>query len=1042
MTRRQLGLIAIAMGCALSVPAACTLSALAQTADDQTASAEELAHFERAVRPVLIDACGRCHGAKKQESGLRVDARDALLRGGHSGPAFVPGKPADSLLIQVVRHEHETKMPPDGKLTQSQVAALERWVRAGAPWPAAAAAANPVRGGALTDDERRFWSFQPLQPVSLPESTDSQALDPIDRFIAAARSAHGVAPVGQASRRVLLRRATLDMLGLPPTPEQLAEFDADDAPDALARVVDRLLASPRYGERFGRHWLDVVRYADTAGDGADYPVREAYLYRNYVIQAWNADKPFADFVREQVAGDALADEAAAQGRIAPDLYREQVIATGFLAVSKRFGYNINTEFQHLDIADSIEGLGRSLLGLSIGCARCHDHKYDPVNMADYYSLYGILASSQYAFPGGEEHKRPHNLAPLVPPAEQARRQTARQQQLAALDADIQRLARERAAIAAQLPSEPLTVEATLESQTLDQPLQPPFFQAGPNRVLADAQSPFTHLTPRGGRGARLEAGAPNDGIRLERKPGFSAAATPRVYFSVDFRSRSDAAAAPGAHRFYLGQGAIASLAWEASLTADAIHLRHGAEWERLATLEPMRWYNLQLEIDAAAKTYSGRLGQPGEWVEFRDKSLAPGWNGTIDTFFNDGVGRVAGARPSCDLDNLVLQAHPLPDRSMADPLPPDRLTELQTRLAKLDAEAAEAKGRRETAAAEPLFEYAYAVVEGKPINARIQKRGEPDRLGDEAPRRYLEVLGGEPVARPDSHSGRRDLADWIVRTDRPLAWRVIANRLWQWHFGAGMVRTSSDFGTRGDPPTHPELLEHLTTRLINNGGSLKRLQRDLALSFAYRLSSDNSSPIAAANLEIDPANRWLWRFSRRPLDAESIRDGMLELAGDLDRSMPGPHPFPPVDKWTFTIHYPFHAEFDSAHRSVYLMVQRARKHPYLSLFDGADPNLSTSERMMTTTPTQALYLLNASFVHDRSLSLARRLLNEHQTLEARTAWCVAAATGREANPADFAAAREFLSTYGRRSGVPVDSPAAWAAYARALLVSNGCLFVD
>lgn len=1035
----------------LWIAAICTtLAGTVGAAIAQTPDADELARFEREVRPLLIAACGSCHGAKKQESGLRVDSRAALVRGGDSGPAILPGDPARSLLFQAVKYEHEIKMPPDRKLRSDQIAALERWIKAGAVWPAEQVA-NAIRGGPLTEQERRFWAFQPLQHAVPPEiQQNSLANSPLDRFVVVEWERQKLRSAGLADRRTLLRRVTLDLTGLPPTPDEIAEFLGDESPDAWVRVVDRLLASPAYGERSGRHWLDVVRYADTAGDGADYPVREAYLYRNYVIRSLNADKPYGQFLREQIAGDILAREAAERGEISQEQYGDQVTATGFLAISKRFGYNITPEFQHLDIADAIEGLGRSVLGLSIGCARCHDHKYDPINMADYYSLYGIFASSQFSFPGGEEYKRPHQLAPLVPPTEAARREAEKQAKLTAFDEQLKRLADERAQWITKLPGGVSSPTLQFEDQPIGKPPQKPWFQAGPVLVLAESQSPFTDLVPRGTRGVRLESGEPHDGLRHEAKPGFAKAG--RVYFNIDFcnraaRPETATTDTPGAYRFYLGQGAIASLAWEASVTADSLHLRDGATFRKIAGIELNQWHSLRLEIDLATAKYSGQIGKPGAWTKFENLALAPGWNGTIDTFFCDGVGQVSGLRPTRDLDNLFLQSTPLPNRDNSPPLSDNERERIQERVAAIDAELAAKKAERDAEAKRTLYPVAYAVSEGKPTNARIQKRGEPDRPGDEATRRNLEILGAHPISTPDKTSGRRDLAEWLSSPQQALTWRVIANRIWQQHFGAGIVATASDFGTRGELPSHPELLDFLAQRLLQSEGSLKTLHRELVLMRSYRLASIDDPE----NLEADPRNRWLWKRSRKPLDAESIRDGMLATSGDLNRAMPGAHPFPPTESWGFTIHYPFSAHYDSAHRSAYLMVQRARKHPYLSLFDGADPNLSTSERLATTTPTQALYLMNDPFVHARAESLAKRALREQTDETERVRWLTELVTGRELSASEAASAREFVSRYRdafrtrMASGMGPSGDAdvaAWAALSRVLLTSNAYLFVD
>jgi len=768
----------------------------AARADDR----DDIALFENRVRPVLAAHCLKCHGASKQESGLRLDSKSLASKGGDRGPAIVPGDPEHSLLVQAARRSGDLKMPPDESLKPDEVAGLVEWIRHGATWPAEAVRPT-TRSGEITAAERQFWSFQPLAHTAPPDNHDrSWPRTPIDRFILARLETEHFHPVGPADKRTLIRRATFDLTGLPPRPDDVEKFASDESPVAFAKVVDRLLASPAYGERWGRHWLDVVRYADTAGETADYPVREAYRYRNYVLASFNADKPYDRFLHEQIAGDLEASHAA------PEQYEELVTATGFIAVSRRFGFDPEN-YQHLTIQDTIDTLGQAVLGLSLGCARCHNHKYDPVSAADYYALYGIFDSTQYAFPGSEEKKRPRDFLPAVSPNEAQRRKRARDVELAALTA----------------------------------------------------------------------------------------------------------------------------------------------------------------QLDAAKKP--------------------------------------PGTKPE------IVHA-------------------LATRKADLE--------RRE---AYPVL---YAVAEGQPRNARIQMRGEPARLGSEVPRRFLEILGGDPLPKGEKGSGRRELADWVTgRRAAPLAARVMVNRIWQHHFGYGLVRTENDFGMRGARPTHPELLDFLAARFIEGGWSIKTLHRLIMNSATYQLSSD----VDAATARLDPDDKWLESFRRRRLDAEEIRDSLLWLGGDLDRSVGGPHPFPPVETWGFTQHAPFTAVYETNRRSVYLMTQRIKRHPFLALFDGADTNVSTAHRDSTTVPTQSLFLMNDPFLHGQSLLFAERLIaaaaDDRQRIASAFQWTLA----RPPEPAEWERSATFVSNYLRElasSGLPAkeSSRLVWAAFARTLFARNEFLFVD
>ena len=987
--------------------------------------------FESNVRPLLVKHCQECHGEKKQEGSLRLDSRDGWLRGGERGQAIHPGQPENSLLIQAVKYEDsDLEMPPSNPLTEQEVAVLEAWVKRGATDPRTESATSTAMS---LEEAKNFWAFQPLKKPTPPHDTDStQTQNPIDAFVLAQLKKNNLSPVPVADRRTLIRRATFDLTGLPPTPGEIKAFVNDKSHDAFETVVKRLLDSPAYGERWGRHWLDVARYADTAGDGSDYPVREAYQYRNWVIDAFNKDQPFNEFIREQIAGDILARDGSAEE------YADRVTATGFLAIGKRYGYKASPTYQYLDFADVIDSVGRSLLGLSIGCARCHDHKYDPVSSEDYYALYGIMQSTKWAFPGGEEQKRPADFPPLVPAEEAAKRDKAKQQTLARLDREITALKQERA----ELNPKFLAGGADLgfESQKPGQPPGQPWVSAGPIEVTTKAQSPFDHIHPKGKVGVRLGSGQPTDGLRYVFENGLKATPGGKMHFSVDFRTVTDSLP-KGAFRFYLGRGVIQSLAVECSATSTEFAIRNGTKWETICKLTPGTWYTLQLTIDPDLKKYSGIIGTVDNLINFRDKSTGANWDGVADCFICDGFGFIEGPACARDIDNVGLQTIPFKAPGTGPILPRITDSASQKRLAEIDAKLKELTNNRQMAAASIAYPYAYGVTEGSPVNARLQKRGEPHRLGDEIPRRNLKVLGGDPISEGGG-SGRLDLANWITRPTNPLTARVFVNRVWQWHFGQGIVATPSDFGSRGELPTHPELLDWLAEKFIASGWSVKSLHHWIMSSKTYqRASTDNQT-----NFAMDPSNRFYWRYSRRPLDAESTRDAMLAISGKLDRQVPSAHPFPPVETWGFTIHNPFHAVYDSNHRSVYLMVQRNQRHPYLALFDAADPNQSVAKRQPTTTPTQALFLLNSPFVHEQAKAFASRVATVSGDDRSKILWAFETAHGQIPVEADIQESLRFLAAYrneiAKESAEHDHEIAAWSALARVLFTSNQFLYVD
>jgi cytochrome c553 len=778
-----------------------SLMALLLLGSTAQAQSEAETFFETRIRPVLAGTCFKCHGSNKVNAGLRVDTRQALLRGGQSGPAVDPGAPERSLLIRAIRHtaQAQIKMPPNQKLPESTIADFVRWVKEGAIWPAAAPGVDAFAAG-------KHWAFAPLRKSQPPRDPSGWAGGPLDCFISAGQRERGVRPAPPADRRTWLRRVTFDLIGLPPTPEEIAAFLADPSPEAHARVVDRLLASPRYGERWGRHWMDLVRYADTAGDNADYPIPEASLYRDYVIDSFNADKPYDEFLREQLAGDLLAQQGP------PAKYAERIIATTYLALSRRY-LTAPYEQWHLTLEDTIDATGRAFLGLTLRCARCHDHKFDPIRQEDYYALYGIFASTQFPYAGSEEFaskKFPRDhFVPLLPPAQ---------------------------------------AQPKLEAH---------------RKKLTDLRNQI----------ARMEKEDP-----------------------------------------------------------------------RQAKLAPLRSELYALE----------RTNLPAD---------LPG---------------------------------------------------------------------------------AYAVSDGKPTDVPLQRGGDPARPGPVVKRGVPKFLAGSrPVVIPPGSSGRLELARWLTAPENPLTARVMVNRIWQHHFGKGLVPTPSNFGLNGQPPSHPKLLDWLASQFIESGWSIKAMHRLIVLSQTYRLASVEDS----ANVARDPVNSGYWHFDRRRLDAEAIRDAMLAVSGTLDLRRPGRHPFPPMDTWAWTQHAPFKEVYPSRRRTVYLMTQRLQRHPFLALFDGPDPNVTTDTRTRSTVPLQALYLMNNPFVTEQAKALAARLLrgSPEQWQSVRQGYELA--WGRPPVDAEIEAARHYLDRYEQelsRLDVPLRTREleAWTSLARVLLCANEFVYVD
>jgi len=992
---------------AVAAPRACLLAlvlASSGTLRAEPADSSSEAFFERSVRPVLAGTCFRCHGGDKVSGGLRVDTREVLLAGGDSGPAIVPGDSDGSLLIRAVRRlDDVSAMPPDAPLTPQQIEHLAAWVKEGAPWPAAASKFTAAR----------HWSLEPVKQIDPPSVQDANwPQTSVDLFILAKLEAAGLRPSPPADRRALLRRVTYDLTGLPPTAAEGAAFESDASPDALTKVIERLLASPRYGEHWGRHWLDVVRYADTAGENTDHPLPHAWRYRNWVIGALNADQPYDEFIRQQVAGDLLAATGP------PDDYANRVVATGFLAIARRFGHDIDKDV-HLTYEDALDTLGKSVLGLSIGCCRCHDHKYDPLTARDYYGLYGILASTRLAFPGCEPSQQPRDLVPLLPPTEIEQRIAPLREQLAAVDAEIERLKADRAPQARQFKELAAGVARVLSAGDLDN---------GESAELARGQrQPLDRVAVRRGEILQLSiAPRANHGADTTLV-AFEIAEVGGQARRWNVAELVDDLAAGNPHADNRGNPAVWCF----------LDLREGPALltERLTAING----RTELKCWRAGETpsvFCNASDRPVDvWTTLpaRGFFMHPGPQGPVALAWLspiDGTVTISGR---------LVDSHPAGGDGVAwslEHLADGRLAGELVSLGQATDRMAEAAQRRvKIAARMPVIDLAYAATEGTPTNARIHLRGDPATLGDEVPRKFPDVLGGQTLQNPAA-SGRLELADWLTDRANPLTARVVVNRVWQWHFGTGLVKTPNDFGLRGAAPTHPELLDHLAAEFMASGWRIKHLHRLILHSATYQQRAANHDSPAAAQYAA---------FGRRRLSAEELRDTLLALSGELDVVPGEAHPFPAESTWTFTQHTPFAAEYETAKRSVYVMQKRNRRTRFFALFDGADPNASTPVRDLTTVPTQALFFLNDPFLHDRADKCAELVLAGAADDAGRLEFALRRFFGRAPTAEERDEAGKFLGTYEvalNEQPAAERHRAAWQALVRVLLSSNELLHVE
>ncbi len=725
---------------------------------------DQLRFFETKIRPVLAEACYRCHSEdEKVKGGLAVDTKQALLHGGDSGASIVPGNPDRSLLIQAIRWEDDDlKMPPKEKLSDEQIADLEKWVRMGAPDPREGAAPL-ARTEIDLEKAREFWAYQLPKAVEPPKSNNAAwARTDIDRFVAAGLAAKGLKPVADADKQTLIRRAYFDLIGLPPKPGEVEAFLKDDSPRAFEKVVDRLLASERFGERWGRHWLDVARYAESSGKEANFTYPHAWRYRDYVIDSFNADKPFDRFLQEQIAGDLLSAKSVEEKR-------EQLVATGFLALGAKSLNEQNPRQFAMDLADEqIDTLSRSILGTTIACARCHDHKFDPIPTHEYYAMAGIFLSTETLY--GTQQVQGNRRA----------------SQLLKISDDSE-------------PVDPGRILTASERERME-------------GILEDA------------REQRQEMFAE---ARAARQRGDTEGGQDQVQRRQQFRRLND----------------------------------------RISVLE-------------ARLESHDELGMPKQYA--------------------------MGAR----------------DRE-------------------------------------------------RPIDARILVRGELDKAGDRVDRGFVSVLSpSAPPRIPGDASGRLELAEWLTSADNPLTARVMVNRVWTHLFGRGLVSSVDNFGSTGQPPSHPELLDWLAVRFQQDSWSVKGLIKDVMLSRAYQLSSTFDEKSYRA----DPENALVWRMNKRRLEAEAIRDALLAVSGELDLDRPhGSSVLKAGDGFVGRNIQEDQIKTEDNHRSVYLPVVRDMVPDSLAVFDFAEPSLVIGQRDNTTVPSQALYMMNGEQVTRAAERLAERL---------------------------------------------------------------------
>ncbi len=838
------------------------------------ADPEGIEFFEKKIRPLLVEKCYECHAetSKRLKGGLRLDSKAATLKGGDTGPALVPGDPDKSLFLKAIRQkDDELKMPPKGRLSDEQIADVEAWIKRGAPDPrtgAPAAAPNIDKG-------RLHWAYQlPKDPKVPSVKNAAWVRSPIDAFVLARLEAKGMVPQAAADKRTLLRRAAFDLLGLPPTPEEVDAFIADSSPDAFAKAVDRLLASPQYGERWGRHWLDVARYSDTKGyvfrEERRYPF--SYTYRDWVIRAFNEDLPYDQFLIQQIAADKL--------KLGDD--KRPLAAMGFLTLGRRFINNVPDI-----IDDRLDVVCRGLMAVAVGCARCHDHKFDPIPTKDYYSLYGVFASSN----------EPKELPRIDPPGKTPEILDF-EKQVGERRAEIQKFKDER-------------YKEILPTLRTAKVIAAGLLAAHEARDLADAEK----LRP-------IAQKYDITGLTIER---WKAALKKK---SPVFALWNAWAALP-----------------EKDFAAKAAEVK--VEGHPIVAAE---FAKPPASLKEAAERYAALLAKHDKEAPLADaqeEALRLALRGP------DAPPTVAIA----DVEKLFNRAHR------------DKLNDITKKLDQINVSHPGAP--------------AHAMVlldNASPTEPHVFVRGNARNRGETVPRQFLEILSPPGSRQPFKEgSGRLELAKAIASKENPLTARVMVNRVWMWHFGQGLVQTPSDFGVRSDPPSHPELLDWLALRFIEDGWSVKKLHRRMMLSSAYQQKSEENPKYR----ELDTENRLLWRQTRQRLDLEAMRDSLLMVSSSLDPSMGGR----PVG-WSSSSGINMKMDGEtirnsaadadpgqevfSKRRTVYIFIDRQNLMGTYRDFDFASPDTHSPQRYSTTVPQQALFMMNSGFLIDQSRALAAR----------------------------------------------------------------------
>ena len=942
----------------------------------QLISAQELSDaakvqfFDQKVLGILKENCFKCHGAEKRLKGhFRVTSRKGLLEGGDIGPAINLNEPEKSLLLEMISYKDgDHEMPPKDKLPQDQIDILTQWVKMGAPFNPKheiAGEAEQVQPNTQVNDRTRaYWAYQSIKRPAVPKVTDKAwSANAIDAFVHERLTRAKLSPNGPADKRQLIRRAYYDLTGLPPTPKEVQAFVKDQSPNAFEKVIDNLLARPQYGEKWGRHWLDLVRFAETNGYERDSRKDLIWKYRDYIIRAFNEDKPYDRFIKEQLAGDEL-----------PDKDGDSITATGFYRLGIWDDEPADRPLARYDYLDDIlRTASETFLGMTVGCARCHDHKIDPIPQKDYYTFLSFFSDISPHGKGGTNH------VPITDPKSKAQMEQQRAEQQKAISRIREQL----------LPYEEALIDGFAKTN-------PTILDRADDKDQKKLTNPYALPDASRGKGQIWEY--------TTKKPGDN-------WFEIAYDDREWSKDWSG-FGVKGTPGSIVRTEWK---TSD-IWLRKDF---RLVEIPGKLTLRIHHDEDAEVylngkqiRKFTGHVGRYVD-VDITEASLdvlQTGRNTIAIHCKQTSGGQYIDAGLLVDYNitpvPVLARLHGkeiLGDQKLAE------YNKLNQQLVTLEQQKIEVKE-----------EFAMAVAERGRQKTWVLARGNPQLQGEEVNPAFPQILGAPEANIPEGYGNgnqttgkRRVLAEWIASPKNPMTAKVMANRLWQHHFGRGIVRSSNNFGFIGDEPTHPELLNWLAAELIEGGWTLKRMHKLIMMSRTYQMSSAGQT----AGLKADPNNDLLWRFDMRRLAAEEIRDSILNLTGQLNLKMGGPSIYTEIPaEVARTASRPGAAwgrssKEDAARRSVYIFVKRSLHEPFLASFDWADTDNTCDVRFVTTVPTQTLTMLNSKFLNDSAEVLATRLQGDSQKISEQVSRAIELATSRPATDADISDGVKLINTF-------------------------------